>query len=91
MSTDNKYNGWTNYATWRVMLEIFSDCDLSYFSNLDDSYELSKELRDYAEEVVTDFGMIDSNSTAVSYAFSFLSDVDWREIADSIIENYKTE
>jgi hypothetical protein len=73
------------------MLEIFSDCDLSYFSNLDDSYELSKELRDYAEEVVTDFGMIDSNSMAVSYAFSFLSDVDWREIADTIIENYKTE
>ena len=21
--TDNTYNGWTNYATWRVNLEIF--------------------------------------------------------------------
>ena len=20
---DQKYNGWTNYATWRVMLELF--------------------------------------------------------------------
>jgi len=91
MSTDNTHNGWTNYATWRVMLEIFSDCDPAYFSNLEDSYELSKELRDYAEEVITDFGQIDSNSLAVSYAVSFLSYVDWQEIAETIIENYQTE
>jgi len=23
----NEYNGWTNYATWRVNLELFSDMD----------------------------------------------------------------
>ena len=23
MKTTEKYNGWTNYATWRVNLEIF--------------------------------------------------------------------
>lgn len=22
---DDKYNGWTNYATWRVQLELISD------------------------------------------------------------------
>ena len=22
-TTDNTYNGWTNYATWRVNLELF--------------------------------------------------------------------
>jgi hypothetical protein len=25
---DQKYNGWTNYATWRVNLEIFDGIDL---------------------------------------------------------------
>ena len=25
-----KYNGWTNYATWRVNLEFFDGDDVSY-------------------------------------------------------------
>jgi hypothetical protein len=91
MNTDNTYNGWTNYATWRVNLEIFDGIDTAYFRNLDDSYELSKELREYAEEFVTNFGQIDPNSLAVSYAVSFLSYVNWQEIAESIIDNYKLE
>ena len=27
--SNEKYNGWTNYATWRVNLEIIEDIDLS--------------------------------------------------------------
>lgn len=50
--TDQKYNGWTNYATWRVNLEIFDGFDpRDYYSNLDpaDAYGLGKDLKEYAE------------------------------------------
>ena len=33
---NDTYNGWTNYATWRVNLEIFDGLDpTSYFSAFD--------------------------------------------------------
>ena len=39
MSKDNTYNGWTNYETWRVMLEIF------------DGYETDEEVdREYVKD-----------------------------------------
>lgn len=65
----SKYNGWTNYATWRVNLEIF------------DGYEgtLSAET---AREIVEEY--IDGSSTvgfARDYAHAFISDVNWHEIA----------
>jgi len=45
----NKYNGWTNYATWRVNLELFSDMDYKdYFDQFPDT----EALEDYVEHVV---------------------------------------
>jgi len=38
MTTDNKYNGWTNYETWRVNLEIFDNFDISDYSNFEFSF-----------------------------------------------------
>jgi hypothetical protein len=26
---DKTYNGWTNYATWRINLEMFDGCNLT--------------------------------------------------------------
>lgn len=82
MTTDNKYNGWSNYATWRVNLEIFDNFDIDGYSN--DAYELSKELQEYAEEVI--FGEQDGTLIA-SYAFAFISDVNWYEIAEHLLES----
>jgi predicted nucleotidyltransferase len=78
MITENKtYNGWTNYPTWRVNLEIF------------DGYEKKPEyinadsVKELAEEVI----FSDSNdSLAISYARAFLSDVNWFEIAEHLKE-----
>ena len=39
-----KYNGWTNYATWRVRLEMFDAYDGASDNDLD-AYDLGQELR----------------------------------------------
>ena len=84
------YNGWTNYATWRVNLEIFDGMSLEDLntSNLE-AYSLGEELKDYAEEILSID--TDTSSLVYSYAMSFLSDVNWTEIASSLIETYKDE
>jgi hypothetical protein len=80
----NQYNGWTNYATWRVNLEIFDgqtarDCGWSLG---DSAYDFSKSLKDYAEQIIEDTS---TEGVARDNALSFLSDVDWREIAEHLL------
>ena len=75
------YNGWTNYATWRVNLEVFdgtSTSDLG-FDGLP-MYRLQEALKEYVEEIVCPFKK-GENSLAETYALAFLSDVNWYEIA----------
>ena len=86
---DTTCNGWTNYATWRINLEIFDGFDPSdYFSNYDseDISGLADSLRDYAEQVIFECGECNQNSLAGSYAMAFLSGVNWFEIAEHIAE-----
>ena len=85
---DTKYNGWTNYATWRINLEIF-DCmsleDLN--TNNLEAYSLGDELKEYAEEILSID--TDTSSLVYSYAMAFLSDVNWVEIASHLIEEHE--
>jgi hypothetical protein len=87
----SKYNGWTNYATWRVNLEIFDGFDpKDYWSGSDrwEAYDLGDFLKGYAEE------LIESSSTeglARDYALTFLSDVDWRQIASRMLDNFEED
>jgi hypothetical protein len=64
------YNGWTNYATWRVNLEMFDGSDQFWSAD---------SAREYVEEII-----IDSTPEGVArdYALAFLSDVNWYEIAE---------
>ncbi len=86
------YNGWTNYETWRVNLELF-DCwslgDVWGYEDQDpktaDPYELGQILREYAEERINEGAS--HESLAHSYAMAFLSDVNWYEIAEHMIED----
>jgi hypothetical protein len=79
--SDTTYNGWSNYATWRVMLEIFDGYD-------SDGRELShQECRDYVEEILEMEIPNPSRCLALDYARAFLSDVNWHEIADAVNEN----
>jgi hypothetical protein len=54
--SDTTYNGWSNYATWRINLEVFDGINIGDFEGADDAepniYEISLQLKDYAEEVI---------------------------------------
>jgi hypothetical protein len=82
-----QYNGWTNYATWRVNLEIF---DGIYLRDMGwhklDKYDLAQALKDYAREIIE---MTAGEGLALSYAMAFLSDVEWYEIGDFMRDAYR--
>lgn len=67
--TNEKYNGWTNYATWRVNLEMFDGSEGTWTAD---------SARDFVEDVI-----IDSTPDGIArdYALAFISDVNWHEIA----------
>lgn len=74
------YNGWTNYATWRVNLELFDGLTSEIFEFTDD---LPAMLKDYAKNIIEDH----AKGIALDYALAFIADVNWREIADHVREN----
>ena len=89
--TDKTYNGWANYATWRVMLEIFDGPDMGVLFDLTLPVEqLRHVLQDYVEGHIHESGGGNGN-LAVDYALAFISDVNWYEIAEHLIEDYKEE
>ena len=73
----DKYNGWTNYATWRVNLEMFDGVE-EFFSP-----ESARDLVESIIEETTEPGI------ARDYAMAFLDDVNWYEIATNKIQEYK--
>lgn len=84
--TDTTYNGWRNYATWRVNLEVFDGMDPREMGwQRLDKYELGEALKDYANEVLECNA---GEGLALDYARAFISDVDWFEIARHMIDAY---
>lgn len=79
------YNGWTNYATWRVMLEYF-DGATPYDLSAPEGEKISAQ--DCAEIIddFIDYECQNSNDIVRGWARYFLSDVNWQEIADAINE-----
>ena len=77
MNNENtKHNGWTNYATWLVNLEVFDGHDKD-----DDEPLTADELKCYAETLIE----CESNGgLALDCALAFVAEVNWQEIADSI-------
>lgn len=76
-----KYNGWTNYETWRIALEVFDGYE-SEDTNLE---SLEESLRSIAEEVI--LSSVEQNTVAHGLLVSFLSEVNFREIAENLINN----
>ena len=94
MTQDNKYNGWTNYATWRVNLEMFDEFDMPeyYQTYMLRTYEFSKFLEEYADEILSaDQKGLDNECFALSYARAFMDEVNWYEIANHLIQDYENE
>ena len=88
MGATNTYNGWTNYATWRVNLEIFDGMDASDFSAEElPVSEFTEILKDYVEEILCQD--CDPSRLAHSYAMAFINEVNWYEIAKHMIDSYE--
>lgn len=75
------YNGWTNYATWRVHLELFDGMDAVEDLCLDPANPDPEVLEGWALDVV--LGDL-PDGLARSYAEAFLDLVNWREIAEHL-------
>ena len=85
----NTYNGWTNYATWRVNLEMFDGINPSDYWVMDDAdieYTLPESIKKWAESTITNDEI--EITLAQDYALAFLSDVNWHEIAQHLINNH---
>ena len=84
------YYGWTNYATWRVNLEIFDGMTARDLTGraVFSVAELKDACADYAAELIE---VTSNEGLARDYARAFLSDVDWWAIANHLIANNEDE
>ena len=88
MSTQEKYNGWTNYATWRINLELFDGAqpaiDFSYIEDRDKRiYAVQQYLIDATFEYIEGDT---ANDLVKGFAKAFVSEVNYYEIALHMIE-----
>ena len=96
--TDKTYNGWTNYATWRINLEIFDGFELDLDAYMGETKfgpsDLAGELQQIAEDAIFGGHSYDERGQTnlmEDYARAFLSDVNWYEIAQHMIDDYAEE
>jgi hypothetical protein len=93
--TDTTYNGWSNYATWRINLEVFDGMTLEDMNTVEvDPYEVSQYLQDYAEEIIfldSHIGGKSPSSLMEDYARAFLQEVNWYEIAEHLVQEHIAE
>lgn len=92
---NNEYNGWANYATWRVQLEIVDDLveaecadDIERARALTDD-EWREMIEYWVEEIVFLSHREHDNSLMMSYADAFLSDVNYYELSDAAVDKAK--
>lgn len=89
-----RYNGWTNYETWRINLELFDGLDASDYIDEDDVTEdkddaerqLAAILEEMADEMIRE-ECPSERGLAYDLAQSFLQKVNWREIAEHKIDD----
>lgn len=84
MTTGNStHNGWTNYATWRVNLELMDGDDHENVTAQTNVLELSKQLREstlsYIDEACND-------NLVNGWATAFVEEVNFYEIAQHIVD-----
>ena len=92
MNNENSsYNGWTNYETWRVQLEMLDGQTLEDFGMVPEEgetivgvRELASALEESCFEVIT---MDTKEGLGRDLAFAFLSHANWYELAEHMIEN----
>jgi hypothetical protein len=85
-----KYQGWTNYWTWKYNLEILSEeywRELIEEGQFDSIYDLSEAIKEEANELA---GLV-SPDWAQDWVDAAFSEVNWREIAINVAEGTDLE
>jgi len=95
--TKKEYNGWTNYETWAVKLWLDNEQSSSEFWNerakeqferdaKNAKYDLANILKEHHEEALPEL-----TGFAADLLNAAMSEVNWDEIAGSIIDDLKAE
>lgn len=96
MTDEQKYNGWANFATWRVQLEFFDGMDphevRDQISGLD-LYGIASHAKETVREFIHDTlpdennrGQLTPAGMVSGWALAFIDEVNWREIAEALAE-----
>jgi hypothetical protein len=85
-----KYNGWTNYWTWRLNLELLDPdfwIERIEEGNYNSVYELAEAIQSFYDELAGDV----EPDWAQSFVDAAFSEVNWREIAMNVAEGTDLE
>ena len=82
---NKEYNGWANYATWRINLEILGDIKFE-----------DRVPADFLKEIVEDavfsqYELGNGSHLVEDYARAFISEVNFYEIAQRINEELELQ
>ena len=82
---NKEYNGWTNYATWRVNVEIIDGIEI-------DTIICAEYIKELVEDVVfSQYELGNGSHLVEDYARAFVSEVNFYEIAQRINEELELQ
>ena len=82
---NKEHNGWTNYATWRVNVEIIDGIEI-------DTIICAEYIKEYVEDVVfSQYELFNGSHLVEDYARAFVSQVNFYEIAQRINEELELQ
>ena len=82
---NKEYNGWTNYATWRINLDIVDGIEI-------DTITCAEYIKEYVEDVVfSQYELGNGSHLVEDYARTFVSEVNFYEIAQRINEELELQ
>jgi hypothetical protein len=88
----NTYNGWKNYETWVYNLHLTNEGDVmrDYFEQLSsmNAYDLGQYLKEELDEQISER---DLPSLLCDLLMSASSEIDFREIAEHLLNDYNNE
>ena len=82
---NKEYNGWTNYATWRVNMEVLGDIEFDEMVSADSLKEIVEDI------VFSQYELNNGSHLVEDYARAFISEVNFYEIAQSINEELELQ
>ena len=91
-----KYNGWTNYATWLVnlhfdCLDFTDDVESGVFDDMDADdirCHVASWIQEYVESYLDEFAGTD-DLFVLDVVSATIMDVDWHDIADHYVDDIK--